>query len=174
MESQCASSSELYDGKKTEQIEIDPYRSPSGQQWPRSAGMFSGQRSLGGILVVDDDPAIRKLLVLLLEKSGYDVLVAEDGEDAINLVRSGENPLLVDTIITDLSMPHIDGFDAIAYFQKEFPNIPLIILTGHVDLKMAISLMRGGVSDYLVKPVDGEQVKASVAHAIAHRQLTWV
>ena len=48
--------------------------------------MFSGQRSLGGILVVDDDPAIRKLLVLLLEKSGYDVLVAEDGEDAINLV----------------------------------------------------------------------------------------
>ena len=135
--------------------------------------MFSGQRSLGGILVVDDDPAIRKLLVLILEKSGYDVLVAEDGEDAINLVRSGENPMVVDTIITDLSMPHIDGTDAIAYFQKEFPNIPLIILTGNADWHMAISFMRGGVSDYLVKPVDVEQVKASVARAIAQRQFSW-
>jgi two-component system chemotaxis response regulator CheY len=171
MESQCASSFELHDGKKAEQI--DPYRPSSGQLWQKSAGMFSGQRSLGGILVVDDDPAIGKLLVLILEKSGYDVLVAEDGEEAINLLRSGENPMVVDTIITDLSMPNIDGFDAIAYFQKEFPSIPLIILTGNADWKMAISFMRRGVSNYLVKPVDGEQVKASVARAIAQRQLSW-
>jgi two-component system chemotaxis response regulator CheY len=170
MESHCALSIPLHDEKKTEQL--DSYRSSSGRHWPRSAGMFSGQRSLGSILVVDDDPAIRKLLVLLLEKSGYDVLVAEDGEDAINLVGSGENPMVVDTIIADLSMSNIDGVDAIAYFQKEFPSIPLIVLTGNADWNMAISFMRRGVSDYLVKPVEGEQVTAAVAGAIAQRQFS--
>jgi two-component system chemotaxis response regulator CheY len=151
----------------------EPYQPSPGQGWKKSAGMFSGQRSLGGILVVDDDPAIRKLLVLILEKSGYDVLVAEDGEDAINLLRSGENPMVVDTIMTDLSIPNIDGVDTIAYFQKEFPNIPLIILTGNGDWKMAVSFMQGEVSDFLVKPVDGEQLKASVARALAQRQISW-
>ena len=136
--------------------------------------MFSGQRSLGGILVVDDDPSIRKLITIILENAGYDVLVAEDGEDAINLLRSGENPMVVDTIITDLSMPNIDGFEAIAYFQKEFPSIPLIILTGVADVEWAVSFMRQGVSNYLVKPVDVEQLKTSVARAIAQRQLSWV
>lgn len=172
MESQSVSSIELHDGKKTEPIE--PYRGSSGQLWQKSAGMFSGQRSLGGILVVDDDPGIRKIIRIILEKSGYDVLEAEDGAQAINVLTSGENPMVVDTIITDLSMPKISGFDAIAYFRKEFPSIPLIVLTGIADWNMAISFMRRGVSNYLVKPVDGEQLKASVARAIANRQLSWV
>ena len=50
--------------------------------------------------------------------------------------------MVVDTIIADLSMSNIDGVDAIAYFQKEFPSIPLIVLTGNADWNMAISFMR--------------------------------
>ena len=89
------------------------------------------------------------------------------------MLRSGENPMVIDTIITDLNMPNIDGFEAIAYFQKEFPSIPLIVLTGIADLELAVSFMREGVSNYLVKPVGVEQLKASVARAIAERQLSW-
>ena len=171
MESQCASTIELQDRKNS--VQCEPVRQSLLGHWKKSAGMFSGQRSLGGILVVDDDPAIRKLIRLILEHSGYDVLVAEDGKDAINVLRSGENPMVIDTIITDLNMPNIDGFEAIAYFQNEFPSIPLIVLTGIADVELAVSFMREGVSNYLVKPVGVEQLKASVARAIAERQLSW-
>ena len=171
MESPCASSIELQDRENTGQIE--PFRPSSERLWQKSAGMFSGRRSSGGILVVEDDPHVRKLTRLILEDSGYDVLEAKDGEEAINLLSSGENPMVVDTIITDLNMPNIDGFEAIAYFQKEFPSIPIIVLTGIDDLEVARSFMRQGVSNYLVKPVGVKQLTTSVAEAIAQRQLSW-
>ena len=95
--------------------------------------------------MVDDDPAIRKLIRLILEPSGYDILVAEDGKDAINVLRSGENPMVIDTIITDLNMPNIDGFEAIVYFQKEFASIPIIVLTGIADVELAVSFMQRGI-----------------------------
>ncbi len=145
----------------------------ANRSWKKSAGMFSGQKSQGGVLVVDDDPDIRKLIRLILEKDGYDILEAEDGQDAIALLRSGENPMVIDTIISDLSMPKVNGYEAIAYFQKEFPSIPLIVLTGIADLEVATSFMRRGISNYLVKPVDEKKLTASVAQAIAQRQLSW-
>ena len=169
MKSPYASSVEFKDkqGQKT----IEPIQSSSGQSWQRSAGMFSGTKSLGGILVVDDDPDVRRLITIILENAGYDVVIAEDGKEAINVLRSGENPMVVDTIITDLKMPKVDGHEAIAYFQKEFPSIPLIILTGIADVELAVSYMRQGISNYLVKPVNGKKLTASVANAIAQRQL---
>ncbi len=170
MESQCASTIELQDRENTGQIE--PFRASSGQLWQKSAAMFSGQNSLGGILVVDDDPDIRRIIRIILEKSGYDVLEAEDGAQAINVLDSGENPMVIDAIITDLSIPNINGVEPIAFFQKEFPSIPLIVLTGIDDLELAFSFTRRGVSDYLVKPLDRKRLKASLAHAIAERQLS--
>ena len=171
IESQHASIIEFQDRGKT--VQSKPIQQSLLEHWQKSAGMFSGRRSLGGILVVDDDPAIRKLIKLILEPSGYDILVAEDGKDAINVLCSGETSIVIDTIITDLNMPNIDGFEAITYFQKEYPSIPIIVLTGIGDLEVALSFMRQGVSDYLVKPVGVEQLKASVARAIAERQLSW-
>jgi len=151
---------------------IEPLTRHANRSWKKSAGMFSGQKSQGSVLVVDDDPSIRKLIRLKLENVGYDILEAEDGKDAIDLLRSGENSMVVDLIITDLNIPGVDGFEVIAYCKKEYTKIPLIVLTGNSDVQLANSLMRQGVTDYLVKPVDAKKLIASVDNAIAQRQLS--
>jgi len=136
----------------------------------KSAGMFSGRKSEGLVLVVDDEPDVRKVVRMTLEKSGYDVLEAEDGEKAIAEVKKDENMLLLNLIITDIRMPNMNGIDVINYYQKEWPSVPLIVLTGFPDLDMATAMLQHGVVDYLVKPVEAEKLKASVAKALQQRQ----
>ena len=137
----------------------------------KSAGMFSGKDSLGLVLVVDDEPDVRKVVRMTLEKAGYDVIEAEDGEVAMQKIKEGENPLVLDVIITDIRMPKVNGVEAINYFQKEWPTVPLIVLTGFPDLDMATSMIKSGITDYLVKPVEAEKLKASVAKAIENREI---
>lgn len=137
----------------------------------RTAAMFSGQATLGRILVVDDEPDVRKVVRLSLEKAGYDVIEAEDGQQAVKEIKSGENPLLLDVILTDIRMPKLNGLEAIQFFQQEFPHVSLIVLTGFPDLTMATSLMKNGIIDYLVKPVEKEKLLAAVAKAMEQREL---
>ncbi len=131
-----------------------------------SAAMFSGRKSEGLVLVVDDEPDVRKVVRMTLEKAGYDVLEAEDGEKAIEAINKGEHSLLLSLIITDIRMPNRNGIDVINYYRKEWPSVPLIVLTGFPDLDMAIVMLQHGVVDYLVKPVEAEKLKASVAKAL--------
>ena len=70
-------------------------------------------------------------------------------------------------------MPKISGIEAIDYFQREYPRVPLIVLTGFPDTEMAVSFMRQGVVDYLVKPVEANALKATVAKAMECRQMAW-
>ena len=132
----------------------------------KSAGMFSGRESEGLVLVVDDEPDVRKVVRMTLEKTGYDVIEAEDGEKAIEEIKKGEHSILLNLIITDIRMPNMNGIDVINYYRKEWPHIPLIVLTGFPDLDMAIAMLHHGVVDYLVKPVEAEKLRASVAKAL--------
>jgi len=137
----------------------------------KSAGMFSGRKSEGLVLVVDDEPDVRKVVRMTLEKAGYDVIEAEDGEKAIAEVKKNENMLLLNLIITDIRMPNMNGIDVINYYQKEWPSVPLIVLTGFPDLVMAIAMLQHGVVDYLVKPVGAEKLRAAVTQALEQRQV---
>ena len=139
----------------------------------RTAGMFSGQSYRGGVLVVDDEGAIRKVVRMALEKDGYYVVDAEDGAQAIRILNEGEHPMVIDVIITDIRMPNINGIEAIKYFQREYPSLPLIVLTGFPDIDLATQLMKQGITDYLVKPVDRKKLHTAVADAIASRHLNW-
>ena len=137
-----------------------------------TSGFFVGGESTNGrVLIVDDGPDIRKVVRMTLHKAGYDVLEAENGEKAIETINYGENRLLLDVIICDIRMPKVNGIEAIAYFRQHYPRVPLIVLTGFPDTDMATSLLRQGVVDYLVKPVEGEKLKASVARAMEQREL---
>jgi two-component system chemotaxis response regulator CheY len=92
---------------------------------------FGACTGKGRILVVDDEPAIRAVVRRMLEKGGYDVMEAADGEAAIEAVTTGENRLMLDAMICDIRMPTINGLDAIAYFRDAYPHVPLIVLTGY-------------------------------------------
>ena len=64
----------------------------------------------GRILIVDDEPDLRRTIILTLKKAGFDVVEAEDGEAGIQAIRSGDNPIAVDTIICDMQMPKVNGW----------------------------------------------------------------
>ncbi len=122
------------------------------------------------ILVVDDEEIVRKTIRRQLEGTRYDVIEAEDGEKAIQRL-DAENVLEVDAIICDVRMPKISGVEAIAYFRREYPGIPVVVLTGYPDVKLAVEFMREGVVDYLVKPVEKEKLIEVVTKAASQRTL---
>ena len=102
---------------------------------------------------------------------GYEVIEAEDGLRAIQVINEGENPLLLDVIITDIRMPKINGVEAINYFQKQYPRVPLIVLTSSPDMEMATGFLKKGIVDYLIKPAAKEQLLNSVNKAMEQREL---
>ena len=139
----------------------------------KTGSMFGGGKaSKGLILVVDDEPDIRKIVRMTLEKDGYDIIEAEDGEKAIQQIKSGENPLVLDAAIMDIRMPKVNGVEAITFFQQQFPRVPIIVLTGHPNVEMAATFLKQGVVDYLTKPVEREKLQASVAKAMEQRELS--
>jgi DNA-binding NtrC family response regulator len=120
----------------------------------------------GRVLVVDDEAQIRKPIGLMLKKEGYEVVEAVDGEEAIEKIGAGDNALMVDTILCDIRMPKINGDEAIDYFRNQFPTVPIVVMTGYPDVELAVSLMRKGVRDYLVKPVSRDQLLSVIKKAV--------
>lgn len=121
---------------------------------------------LGRILVVDDEAHIRTTIKMVLTKAGYDVVEAEDGEKGIHAITSDDNPLMVDMILCDMRMPKIDGVGAIAHFRAQFPSVPVVVMTGHPDVQAAAKLMKQGVADYLVKPIEKEKLLTVVEETV--------
>jgi two-component system chemotaxis response regulator CheY len=122
------------------------------------------------ILIVDDEEQVRKTIGMQLKNTDYVVIEAENGEKAIEVL-DAENVLEVDTIICDVRMPKIGGVEAVAYFRREYPSIPVIVLTGYPDVKLAVDFMKEGVVDYLVKPVEKEKLIDVVPKAARQRTL---
>ncbi len=120
----------------------------------------------GRVMVVDDEEPIRKAIWLSLMRAGYEVVEAGDGEEAIRKLNEGDNPLVVGTIICDIRMPKMNGTSAIAYFREQYPCIPVVVLTGYPDVQLATYLMKQGVKNYLVKPLDKQEIVAAVSEAV--------
>ena len=119
------------------------------------------------VLVIDDESAVREVIALQLKDTRYEVLTAEDGEQAIEVLNA--NPLSVDVIICDVRMPKIGGVEAVAYFRKEFPSTPVVVLTGFPDVNLAVDFMKQGVIEFLVKPVEKAQLVEVVEKAAEKR-----
>ena len=125
----------------------------------------------GRVLVVDDEADLRKSIRLTLTKAGYDVVEAEDGGKAIEAVRSGDNPLMLDAIIMDLVMPRVNGVEAIAYLRSQFRGVPILVLTGHPNIDNMNELYKQGIVDYLVKPIVPDKLVAAVEKAVQQWEL---
>lgn len=124
------------------------------------------KNSRGRVLVIDDEADVRKSVTMALTKSGYEVIEAEDGQQAIGLINSGDNPLAVDVIICDIRMPKVNGIEAVSYFRAQYPSRPVLVLTGFPDVQLATDLLKQGVVDYLVKPIEREKLAAAVESAM--------
>jgi two-component system chemotaxis response regulator CheY len=122
------------------------------------------------ILVVDDEEEVRDTIRLQLKDTGMEIIEAEDGEKGIALL-DNENVLNINAIICDVRMPKINGVEAVEYFRREYPSIPVIILTGFPDAKLATDFMKEGVVDYLVKPVEKEKLIEVVSKAADQKTL---
>jgi len=127
--------------------------------------------ALARVLIVDDEADLRKSIRLILTKADYDVVEAEDGEQAIAAIRSGDNPLLLSAIICDLVMPKVGGMEAIAFFRSQFQGVPILVLTGHANIENMTELYKQGVVDYLMKPIAPEKLLAAVEKAVAKHKL---
>ena len=112
------------------------------------------------ILLIDDEPQLRSMLKLILEREGYEVAEAPDGIEGIRIYR--QNP--ADLIITDLIMPNKDGIGVIIELKKEFPNVKIIAMSGG-GLNKPEGYLKGakklGAACTLTKPIDrGEMLRA--------------
>lgn len=114
--------------------------------------------AVGRVLIVDDQVYVRQAVRLVLTKAGYDVIEAEDGAQAIQVMGEHQDASDVDTIICDLQMPNIDGNQAITYFKRHHPQIPLVIMTGAPDFVLTEVLKNQGITDYLIKPVSDKRL----------------
>ena len=131
----------------------------------------STNERLGRVLVVDDEESIRRIAVRSLTRAGFEVVEAENGERAIAALNAGDNPLMVDAILCDIQMPKINGHEAIAYFRAQYPGVPIVVLTGYPEVDWAVSLMRAGVMDYLVKPISKDDLVTVVAKAVHSHEI---
>ncbi len=120
-------------------------------------------KSLGNVLVVDDDPDLLDLIGMRLSAAGYEVTLASSGEEALRCFRA-ERPRAV---ITDLRMDGMDGHALFARLHAEAPTVPVIILTAHGTIPDAVAATQRGLFGFLTKPFDSRELLARVAEAVA-------
>jgi two-component system nitrogen regulation response regulator GlnG len=120
------------------------------------------------ILIVDDEPHILNGFSVALLTAGFNNLVrCQDGRQVMDLMAGQE----MEVMLLDLMLPHISGQEILALLREEYPQVPMIILTGVDDVATAVQCMQAGAFDYIVKPVDGEQLLPAVRRAVEVRQL---
>ncbi len=120
------------------------------------------------VLIVDDEPNLRKILAAQLSRDGYDVLLAEDGSEGLALLREHH----IDLVVTDLKMPKVDGMTLLREALKEAPDLPIVMITAHGTVDTAVEALKLGAFDYLTKPFDKDEVRQVVAKALRTRQLS--
>ena len=120
-----------------------------------------------GILVVDDEPAIRDLLAEGLKQQGYHCDVASNGQEALDHLRRQQFSL----VLSDIDMPSMDGVRLLQNVKEVHPDIEVVMITGVVDVEVALRAMRMGANDYLTKPFNLEEVRLTVEKALEKRRL---
>ncbi len=115
------------------------------------------------VMVVDDDPALQRLIVTLLLTEGYRVVTASSAEEALS--KSAEET--IDLVITDIDLPGMDGLAMMHELKERDPAIPVIVVTGSRSRERVWAAYRGGAADYLQKPFTMRALSSSVRLAAA-------
>ncbi len=119
------------------------------------------------ILVVDDEKAIRNILKDILEREDYKVTEAEDGSVALNHIQKGN----FDCIICDIKMPKMDGMELQEQLNIFSPETPMIMISGHADVDIAVETVRKGAFDFIQKPPDLNRLLITIRNALNRKEL---
>ena len=119
------------------------------------------------ILVVDDDRSIRETFEQHLARSGYEVATASSAEEALAVLTEIEPGL----VVTDVRMPGMDGIEFLKRVRSEVVGLDVIVITAFDDMKTAVNAMKAGAYDYLVKPLDLDQIDLLVERCFRDRSL---
>jgi two-component system response regulator HydG len=114
------------------------------------------------ILVIDDDTDICLLLRRFLTKNNYEVAIAHDGNSGLNLLQE----FRPDLVMTDFRLGDMDGGTILSKIKEKFPFIPVLIITGYSDIKIAVNVMKLGAYDYITKPLFPDEILLTIKKAL--------
>jgi DNA-binding response OmpR family regulator len=127
---------------------------------------MEGLGDRGSILIVDDDLGVRLTVQKILSRSGYEVMTAASGDEALQLVKEKA----FDLALVDLIMPGIDGIETMRRLRETLPETVVIMLTAHGTMDSAIEALRLGAHDYLIKPCPEQTLKLCIEEGMAKRR----
>lgn len=119
------------------------------------------------LLLVDDEVEVTHMLSLRLNKRGYACRCAHCAEEALEMLEQSVSPL----VILDVKMPGMGGMEMLARLRAEWPQVGVILLSGHADMQTAVSAMQGGALGYLMKPVDFDELLFKIEDACTQLKL---
>jgi two-component system nitrogen regulation response regulator NtrX len=119
------------------------------------------------ILIIDDEPGIRTVLSDVLEDEGYTVIAAEDGIQG--LTEMADTP--VDLVFLDVWLPNMGGMDVLARMREQFPDVEVIMISGHANISLAVQATKMGAFDFLEKPLSLDRTMTVVRNALAMEDL---
>ena len=119
------------------------------------------------ILVVDDEKNIVTIISKMLEKWGYNAIQANSGDEALEKIKS----VPIDMVITDLMMPKMDGITLTGKILEYYDNMVIIVLTGFPSIDTAVQAIKAGAYDYMVKPIQAEELKFKIDRCIERKNL---
>ncbi len=114
------------------------------------------------ILVVDDEPKMRRVLEIMLQKMGHRVFSAGNGREALTAFAANT----IDLVIADLRMPEMDGLELLASLRAQESDVPVMVITAHGTIETAVAAMKHGACDYILRPFDIEALELAVERAL--------
>ena len=117
---------------------------------------------MANILIIDDEKSIRKTLREILEYENYKVEEAGDGSEGLNLLKANG----YDVVLLDIKMPKMDGMEALEKIRILYPDLPVIMVSGHGTLETAVEAVKKGAYDYVAKPMDLNRLLITVRNAL--------
>lgn len=122
---------------------------------------------MANLLLVDDEERILASLSKALSEDGHEIKTAGSGPIAISILEASE----IDLVLTDLVMPDMGGLELLKKIKKDYPGIPVIILTGHGTVETAVEAMKYGAYDYISKPFNLDEVEVIISRSLEHKKL---
>jgi len=119
------------------------------------------------ILIVDDEPLVRRSLYEILRADGYTASMASDAEEALDKMKKAD----FDIVISDMKMPKMDGIDLLKKVKSDYPRAEVVLITGFGNIETAVEAMKIGAFDYITKPIMDNEIKMIIEKIIERNKL---